>query len=1110
MNLMFWTYLFSLPHGTQWFELHSRSTMRFPRYRKHESVESRTGCASLSVESSWPDVNQRLSQFIVRDEYHGDYIVFKNAAEFWDSFETVPEEQRCFHEMIDGTVRQKLKFDIDGGTPAHPGGHDVMSTHVVPEFFNELLESLKLSILDTMHAKYGLDVDDDNVLICRSHSPDTLGRGGAPEKLSAHIVINGYSVSNHKQACSFAKDVCTRLTVEQCKLVDIGVYSSLQSFRMPLCHKKDSTRVKMLPPVANQFDALITHTEDCVALPDAYVIEQHSDADAINGGTGEAISYDVKVVLDMAKPYIDGLVFSRQSGNAMFFTRVAPSFCNICQRQHDHDNSLFLKLHRDPSTFTISVTAHCFRSTDKTSVPVGAIVSSAPDVVHPDLGPFKSVGTLRGDGVARFDKIEHYVKAVPPPSVNAPPDVIASARLHGITEIIVDAHPILPPYPLSHTLFVRAPMKIGKTRALATYRDTYFNQPNQVIVMLSFRHTFSQQLKARFPDFILYNRLRGDIDLTASRHLIIQCESLHRLLLTCKPDLLVLDESESIIEQLGSGLSKQFAVMFAKFKWLIKYSAHVILMDANLGDRTFDVVTKIRGPTAGLAPFVPSDPRKMLGENDPPSAARLIVSTARTCAEDKYLLTEDPNVWWDRLANDISSGKHICIVSNSCQEIETKVAELKVLFPAKQIRMYTAHTPLSEKTEDFKDVNAAWKKCDILAYTPTVLAGVSFEEVWFDKIYCAFSDQSCTVESCRQMIGRVRNVGDHEYNVLFWTHRRWFPQTIQSLESALLQQKKNLFAVMEPNSLSLDYSETGALTIVHDEHYAVYLHNLFAKCQSQNNFMERFISQVTSTGAICSKMPAPLAMSDKFIVSPNVAHDACMDRPRHVCNAPDISQLVYEDLQEKIEAGINVPLDMMYAHELYKFKQFYKLPSNFAVTPEYYYEYSKPQTRSIYKNLNDVGSLLAPIPQVLTAVQSYGQHSGACSPHTPSSMTFTKHYIALVIIKGLGFTDETQHVIFGVENAIDIRDLTDRWRKLISAGSTAATQPTLDPFQIQLAFGLKMPVPRTFITFIGNILQPMYDVHICRRHHIDKTVIMYYLEKGKLFQPGELRSPLPP
>lgn len=78
------------------------------------------------------------------------------------------------------------------------------------------------------------------------------------------------------------------------------------------------------------------------------------------------------------------------------------------------------------------------------------------------------------------------------------------------------------------------------------------------------------------------------------------------------------------------------------------------------------------------------------------------------------------------------------------------------------------------KHEDFKNVANAWKDCDVLIYTGTLTAGVSFELKHFDVLIGIFSKMTSSPLAFTQGLHRVRNLNDkqmylyleHEYATL--------------------------------------------------------------------------------------------------------------------------------------------------------------------------------------------------------------------------------------------------------------------------------------------------------------------------------------------------------
>lgn len=101
------------------------------------------------------------------------------------------------------------------------------------------------------------------------------------------------------------------------------------------------------------------------------------------------------------------------------------------------------------------------------------------------------------------------------------------------------------------TYFIRAPMKLGKTKQVIDYINKYVDVKQRVIIV-SFWKTFTENMYERYNrelkdfNFKKYWNIQGQIK---NQNVIIQYESLHWLE-SDNPDLLILDEIESIFEQI--------------------------------------------------------------------------------------------------------------------------------------------------------------------------------------------------------------------------------------------------------------------------------------------------------------------------------------------------------------------------------------------------------------------------------------------------------------------------------------------------------------------------------------------------------------------------------
>ena len=395
-----------------------------------------------------------------------------------------------------------------------------------------------------------------------------------------------------------------------------------------------------------------------------------------------------------------------------------------------------------------------------------------------------------------------------------------------------------------------------------------------VIRFVTFRQTFSESLRKSFEGFELYSDISSHtIRSHAHPRLIIQVESLHRLLGDVRsggiePDLLVLDEVESVLAQFSSGLHKSFHESFAVFQWLVSQSKHVVCMDANLSDRAYRTLIAMR----------------------PHAPPYFHHNGYMRAAESTMHLTSRREDWLAHLVTQVGNGKRIALASNSRREASSIQRILAARYPDKTIRIYSSETPQAERVLHFADVNTYWRDLDVLIYTPTVSAGVSYEvgcETFdpavatpmpqspvpgesgtiplipeslgtsgvFDCMYVYLSDMSCDVETGRQMLGRVRVLRDRDYFVCISSIPRSHPTDIGTLERLAYDQRRALqdsawtgLNGVSPARFRFD-PQTGNIQPYRTPYFALWLENNRIANLSRNAYGERFADQVFLTGA---------------------------------------------------------------------------------------------------------------------------------------------------------------------------------------------------------------------------------------------------------------------
>lgn len=740
------------------------------------------------------------------------YTVYDNREQFLESYLLMPYSEKRLHEVI-LDIPQKLKFDIDAKRSSDNPTERVFTGSL--QEFDEMMNEIITCIQGRFHWRYDIDLPRKNIIVCDSSNE---------YKFSRHLIIGGYSVSGCKQAEQFARDVINDLPDHYSCFVDVSVYKVKQNFRIAGSHKAGSNRTKVIVPFVDTdgtvhnytiLDTFISYTRDTARLKN---IENVLDADELyvkeirlEGSDMIDTSRLVSAAgLDRAYQYVS------RDGAMLKYNRIRPSICDICQTEHT-GNGMFIRVYK---TGTLAeVFQYCYQwnkknPENKRRLSLGTFITE-----HPDDGP------TVGPDVRTLSMLER--------AINEPftEDKLLLQQLQVVHKY---EEPTLRPFELAKTTFVHAGMKMGKTKTLKDYLSAYFKNDGVVthtIRFMSFRQTFGNNIKASFPDFALYSDVKGDLD--AQEKLIVQIESLSRLTITPAsphPDLLILDESESIFEQLGSGLIKNFSKAYATFEWLLRNSKHVIAMDANMTDRTYNVIKTIRDINDSVYHR----------------------NSYKNAFDDKYFVTSAYSKWIACLRVAIGGDERVAVVANSIKEAKEITHMLRKVFPTKHIQLYSSETSTSDKKKDFKDVNNTWNKLDILVYTPTVSAGVSFEQKHFDKIFAYFTDHSCNAETCIQMLGRIRDVKTKTYFVCLKLRGNNLSTETTSILKDLSNSRDQLFEGMNMENLQVEYTTNGTRTYHRSTYLTVWLENARIVRISKNNFARRFIYLLRSVGAVAA------------------------------------------------------------------------------------------------------------------------------------------------------------------------------------------------------------------------------------------------------------------
>lgn len=830
-----------------------------------------------------------LNKFVVFNQEELIYYVFESAADYFDKVAAVPSKHMCFHEVIFGKKPQKLKFDIDIEETA---AFDIDS----------VVEVVTDTISETYFAAYQR--------VAELITMDSTGlKDNGNTKYSYHIIIASACVDNYTEAKAFTRLFFKLLPLKYHRYIDAGVNKQLQNFRLINCHKDGRV---MRAENVESMDTVIQYTNNCEHLPK--LVEDTPVQNRV------IADINTESILTLAAEYTVGHKFKVRKGNILVFARLQPTHCVLCERVHHKDNTLMIGLApvADNNHNIYLLCRHAERNQRKCIGVCGNGIVQVGDVAMNQQSIMKK-------------KIEEAIETCYMNNYVTLFDSLPKKQKH------VYKQPTLLPFEYTDTLCVRAAMKMGKTKTLMDYIDKHYVDGvyQHKIVFISFRQTFSGNIKERFKNFTLYSDVAGAL---TQKKLIVQVESLHRYKIEVgdeAPDLLILDESESIFEQFGSGLLKQFNASWSVFQWLMQYSKHVVAMDANLSDRTYNIINRIRcTDTSGYKIFYH-------------------YNEFENAYQDKYYVTENRTAWMAEIYKSLDDDKKIVIPTSSLSMAKLLHRSISEKYPEKYTGIYNSETSADEKREHFADVHRFWSSYDVIIYTPTVSAGISFEAEHFDMLFAFFTDASCTVETCFQMLGRIRNIKSKKLYICLEAKGNALPTDIENIKKNIYESRENLFKNIGDNLLTFEYGPAGEMIYNETNYFYLWLENTRIRNLSSNNFIQRMIAVLYQAGASIEYMDSEYTLDELIqieIECKEIRKEINTDNVKAIVDAPDLMPDEVEYIEKKIYNQETLNDQEVVSYSRHKLRKDYQW--NDVITAKFVEKYKSRRMRRIYKNLS--------------------------------------------------------------------------------------------------------------------------------------------------------------
>jgi hypothetical protein len=346
--------------------------------------------------------------------------------------------------------------------------------------------------------------------------------------------------------------------------------------------------------------------------------------------------------------------------------------------------------------------------------------------------------------------------------------------------------------PVKKLVCVRAPMGIGKTIAIRNMLERECTKATKVLCV-----TFSRSLAAKLyndferptkriittltgeqehtPEplgFENYQNHKGDLNFSK---IVVCLDSLHRVT-TSNFHFVILDEAVSVFLHFNSKLMKNSSVNSWKLELFIRQCQRATyFVDAAL-DTTFmsNIVNYFK--TA-----LNCKPHWIRNKYIRPSNRKAIITTCDKpddCSAEESLVASAIK----QVQTLLQRGDKVVVCSSTKSFTELLDRIISETMKDKRVLVYNS----SRSGASLEDVNSLWIHYDLLVYSPSVSAGVSFTVHHFDSLvaYLVNSRYTPSVDLSLQQLFRVRNLTKGEMHIHVHNKRPnvKLPHTVTDIE----------------------------------------------------------------------------------------------------------------------------------------------------------------------------------------------------------------------------------------------------------------------------------------------------------------------------------------
>lgn len=361
------------------------------------------------------------------------------------------------------------------------------------------------------------------------------------------------------------------------------------------------------------------------------------------------------------------------------------------------------------------------------------------------------------------------------------------------------------------TIITKSCMGTGKTKNINKLIET--NKYKKILI-ISFRITLDEEYVRNFNNFELYSKIDSKIyDMENHNKIVVQIDSLHKIRGNC--DLLILDEFTYTMTHLVEYV-KNKTESYDTFLDYIRLSPKVIVSDAYLTEEDINWISIFRENIL----YIQNNYKKHKNKK---------INNFKTNSYE----------FLNSILNDLENNKKVILATNK------KGFSDYLQFIIKENKKFNKKKCKFIDAENSHEVNIQdWDKYDLISYTPTIVAGLSFEKKHYDSCYGYFINSSSSAELCVQQLFRVRDIGSKEINLCFEiTGKKDYPITYDDIKKDILFKHMDLNKGLNNIKLNRFTRE-----IVEDDYLELYINTKKKIYLSKNKIEETMIKLLKLQG----------------------------------------------------------------------------------------------------------------------------------------------------------------------------------------------------------------------------------------------------------------------